>query len=186
MTNAGHRVLWTVVALLLVAAGGAVLAVNLGRWPGADPGGMLLGPGVRRAWRLAAPWGTLAAAVAGLLLALAGQRLLHRELRAARAPARRTLVHPAGRHGRTRVAAPALARALERDLTGDPRIRRARVVLTGDPPRPDLWIRVDIEAGTRTAGLREHVSTAIRRYVDTAGCRPAHLDVTARIDNGRA
>lgn len=184
MTNAAHRVLWTVVALLLVALGGVALALNLGRLPGGDPGAVLLGAELRRSWRLAAPWGALAAAVAGLLAAVSGLWLLLRELRGIDED-RRTLVHP-GRRGRTRLAAAALIRALERDLTGDPRIRRARVVLTGDPHRPDLWLRVEIVAGTRTAGLREHVSTSIRRYVDTAGCRPAHLDVTALVDAGQA
>ncbi|WBB69010.1 hypothetical protein [Micromonospora sp. WMMD812] len=186
MTNAAHRVLWTVVALLLVAVGGVTLALNLGRLPGGDPGGVLLSPGMRRAWRISAPWGALAAVVAGVLAALAGQWLLGRELRAARGPLRRMLAHSGRRRGRTRVPAPALARALERDLTGDPRIRRARVVLSGDPPRPDLWIRVDIAAGARTSGLRDHVATAVGRYVETAGERPAHLDVTARIDPGQA
>ncbi|MET7752468.1 hypothetical protein [Micromonospora sp. NPDC005367] len=185
MTNAAHRVLWTVVALLLVALGGVALALNLGGPPGGDPGGELLGAGPRHSWRLAAPWGALAAAAAGLLAAVSGLWLLLRELRGTGEDRRGTLVHP-GPRGRTRLAAAALTRALERDLTGDPRIRRARVVLTGDPHRPDLWLRVEIVAGTRTAGLREHVSTAIRRYVDTADCRPAHLDVTALVDAGQA
>ncbi|RKF28705.1 hypothetical protein [Micromonospora globbae] len=181
MSNAAHRVLWTALALLLVAAGGVALALNLGLLPGVEPGDVILGAGLRRAWRLAAPWSALAAAAAGLLAAAGGLWLLRRELRAARGAWHGTLARP-GRRGRTRLAAAPLARALERDLTGDPRVRRARVVLTGDPPRPDLWVRVEIAADARTAGLREHVGTAIRRYADTAGCRPAHLDVTARLD----
>ncbi|MGK5740881.1 hypothetical protein [Micromonospora sp. URMC 103] len=183
MTNAAHRLLWTIVALLLVALGGVALALNAGRLPGGD--GVLVGAGLRRAFRLAAPWGTVAAAAAGGLAGLGGLWLLRRELRATRRVWYDTLAHP-GRRGRTRLAAPALARALERDLTGDPRVHRARVVLTGEPPRPDLWIRVDIAAGARTTGLREHVDTAVRRWADTMGCPPAHLDVTARVDAGRA
>ncbi|MFC0505835.1 hypothetical protein [Micromonospora costi] len=181
MTNAAHRLLWTVVALLLVALGGTVLAVNLGRLPGGA--GVLLDAGLRRPFRLAAPWGALALAVVGVLAALAGLWLLRAELGAARGRGYGTLAHP-GRRGRTRLAAGALVRALERDLTGDPRIRRAHVVLTGTPPRPDLWIRVEVAAGTRTAGLREHVDSAVRRYADTMGCRPARLDVTAHVDSG--
>ncbi|WP_165947300.1 hypothetical protein [Micromonospora sp. 15K316] len=180
VTHAAHRVLWTVVALLLVALGGLVLAQSIG-----DPSGVLLGAGLRRSWRLVTPWAPLAAAAAGLLAATSGLWLLHRELRGVAEGRRGTLVHP-GRRGRTRLAAGALARALERDLTGDPRIRRARVVVTGDPHRPDLWLRLEIVAGARTAGLREHVNVALRRYVDTADCRPAHLDVTALVDAGPA
>ncbi|MFI7607828.1 hypothetical protein ACIBTV_22160 [Micromonospora sp. NPDC049366] len=185
MSNAAHRVLWTVLALALVAAGGVGLALNLGGFPGVEPDAPLVGAGLRRAWRLAAPWGALAVVVAGLLAALGGLWLIGRELRGG-GSLRGVLTHRSGRRGRTRLPAAVLVRALERDLTGDPRVRRARVVLTGEPPRPDLWIRMDIAAGARTAGLRDHVATAIRRYGDTAGCRPAHLDVTARIDSGRA
>ncbi|RKN15300.1 hypothetical protein D7147_25965 [Micromonospora musae] len=185
VTHAAHRVLWTVVALLLVALGGVVLAQSLGWLPGGDPSGVLLGTGLRRSWQLATPWAPLAAAAAGLLAATSGLWLLLRELGGVGVGRRGTLVHP-GRRGRTRLAAGALTRALERDLTGDPRIRRARVVLTGDPHRPDLWLRVEIVAGARTVGLREHVNVALRRYVDTADCRPAHLDVTALVDAGQA
>ncbi|MBM0235387.1 hypothetical protein JNW91_28545, partial [Micromonospora sp. STR1_7] len=76
-------------------------------------------------------------------------------------------------------------RALERDLTGDPAGTRARVVLTGAPPHPDVWIRVDLTADAGAAGVREHVHAAVRRFAATAGCQPAHLDVTARIETGR-
>ncbi|MBM0235559.1 hypothetical protein JNW91_29570, partial [Micromonospora sp. STR1_7] len=81
MTDAAHRLLWTIIALLLVAGGTAVLLVGFGAPPGGDPGGAVLGGGLLDGWRLAAPWSTLAATVAGVLTALAGQRLLARELR---------------------------------------------------------------------------------------------------------
>ena len=80
MTNAGHRLLWTIIALLLVAGGAAALTASLGTLPGADPAAVLLSAELVDRWRIAAPWSTLAAAVAGALLALAGQRLLTREL----------------------------------------------------------------------------------------------------------
>lgn len=43
MSNAAHRVLWTALALLLVAAGGVALALNLGLLPGVEPGDVILG-----------------------------------------------------------------------------------------------------------------------------------------------
>ncbi|PWR04981.1 hypothetical protein DKT68_29395 [Micromonospora acroterricola] len=185
MSDAAHRLLWTIVALLLVVGGVAALVVSFGLPSGADPGAPLLGAGLLDAWRLAAPWSTLAAAVAGVLVALAGQRLLARELRRPDQELRGTLSRPGRRPGRTRLATDVLAHALERDLTGNPGVRRARVVLTGAPPRPDVWIRVDLTADARTAGVREHVHAAVRRFATTAGCQPAHLDVTARIEPGR-
>ncbi|MEV4495958.1 hypothetical protein AB0J84_09655 [Micromonospora arborensis] len=185
MTNAGHRLLWTIIALLLVAGGAAALAAGFGTLRGADPQAMLLSPGLLDRWRTAAPWSTLAAAVAGVLIALVGQRLLARELQRPAGSLRGTLSHPGRRPGRTRLAADVLTDALVRDLTGNPGVRRARVVLTGDPPRPDVWIRVDLTADAPAAGVREHVRAAVRRFAATTDCQPAHLDVTARIEPGQ-
>ncbi|MBM0279910.1 hypothetical protein, partial [Micromonospora tarensis] len=75
-----------------------------------------------------------------------------------------------------------LTDALVRDLTGQPRVRRARVLLTGAAPHPDLWIRVDLTADAPAAGVREHVRAAVRRFAATTDCQPAHLDVTARVE----
>ncbi|MFC4020101.1 hypothetical protein ACFOW4_19440 [Micromonospora sp. GCM10011542] len=185
MTNAAHRVLWTVVALLLVACGAVTLAASLGELPGVEPTAALLGTALLDGWRLAAPWSGLAAAVTGALLALAGQRLLDRELRGSARTLRGTLSRPGRRAGRTRMAVDVLARALERDLAAAPGVRLARVVLTGAPPHPDVWIRMDLTADARAADARAHVDAAVRRFAATAGCEPAHLDVTARIAPAR-
>ncbi|MEU8424644.1 hypothetical protein AB0C15_27620 [Micromonospora sp. NPDC048835] len=181
MTNTEHRLLWTIIALLLVLAGAATLATSLG----ANPAAVLLSADLVDRWRSAAPWSTLAAAVAGALVALAGQRLLARELRDPGGTLRGTLSHPGRRPGRTRLPTHVLTDALVRDLTGNPGVRRARVVLTGAPPHPDVWIRVDLTADAPTAVVREHVRGAVRRFAATTDCQPAHLDVTARIEPGR-
>ncbi|MCO1594998.1 alkaline shock response membrane anchor protein AmaP [Micromonospora sp. RHAY321] len=185
MSDAAHRLLWTIVALLLVLGGAAALVVSFGQVPGGDPDAALLGAGLRDAWRLAAPWSTLAAAVTGVLVALAGQRLLSRELRRPGEELRGTLSRRGHHPGRTRLSTEVLAHALERDLTGNPGVRRARVVLTGPPPRPDVWIRMDLTSDARATGVREHVHAAVRRFATTADCQPAHLDVTARIEPAR-
>ncbi|MEU8332723.1 hypothetical protein [Micromonospora sp. NPDC048839] len=184
MTNAGHRLLWTVIALLLVGGGAVALAAGHGSLPGADPQAVVLSVGLLEGWRMAVPWSTLAAAVGGALVALAGQRLLARELRRPAGALRGTLSHPGRRPGRTRLAADVLTDALVRDLTGNPGVRRARVVLTGEPPHPDVWIRVDLTADAATAGVREHVRAAVGRFAATTDCQPAHLDVTAHIEPG--
>ncbi|WP_410809139.1 hypothetical protein [Micromonospora sp. 067-2] len=184
MSDAAHRLLWTIIALLLVAGGGVALAVSFGELPVGDPGAVLLGAGLLNPWRLAAPWSTLAAAVVGVLLALAGLQLLNRAPRRPDRALRGILSHPGRRPGRTRLAAEVLTRALERDLTGNAGVHRARVILSGTPPRPDVWIRVDMTADARAAGVREHVHDAVRRFATTADCQPAHLDVTARIEPG--
>ncbi|MGC4856048.1 hypothetical protein ACLQ24_22295 [Micromonospora sp. DT4] len=185
MTDAAHRLLWTIIALLLVVGGATALAVGSGALPGGDPAAALLPKGLLDAWRLATPWSTLAAAVTGLLAAVAGGCLLRRTVGRPDRAVRGMLSRPGSRPGRTRLDSAVLVRALERDLVGGPGVRRARVVLTGAPPCPDVWIRVDLTADARAAGVREHVHAAVRRFAATAGCRPAHLDVTARIEPAR-
>ncbi|WP_422740214.1 hypothetical protein ACN263_13860 [Micromonospora sp. WMMD729] len=177
MTDAAHRLLWTVVGLLLVAGGTTVLTVD------ADP--VLLGAGLREAWRLATPWSTLAAAVAGLLCAVAGQRLLHRTVRRPEGTLRGVLTRPGVRPGRTRLASDVLVRALERDLVQAAGVRRARVVLSGAAPRPDVQVHLDLAGDARAATVHPYVHAAVRRFARTADCRPAHLDVTAWIEPDR-
>ncbi|WP_433280902.1 hypothetical protein [Micromonospora sp. CA-244673] len=179
MSNAAHRLLWTVLALLLVAAGGTASAVGAGRLPGGDV--PLVGAGPVTWWRAGAPWSALAVAVGGLLLALLGQRLLGAGLRV---PDRLggTLSHPGDGAGRTRVATGVLTDALERDLLRAPGVRRARVVLTGPVTGPDVWVEVRLAPSAGVGAARAHVDAAVRRFADTIGCRPAHLDVTALVD----
>lgn len=179
MSNAAHRLLWTVVALLLVAAGGTALAVGGGRLPGGDS--PLLGAGPLAWWRAGTPWSPLAAAVAGVLLALLGGRLL---VAALRVPDRLagTLVQADDGGGRTRVAGGVLTEALERDLLRSPGTRAARVVLTGPVARPDVWVELRLAPYAEVAAARDQVDAAVRRFAATVGCRPAHLDVTALLD----
>ncbi|MEU1686721.1 hypothetical protein [Micromonospora sp. NPDC005707] len=179
MSNAAHRLLWTVLALLLVAAGGTASAVGAGRLPGGDV--PLVGAGPVTWWRAGAPWSALAVAVGGLLLALLGQRLLGAGLRV---PDRLggTLSHPGDGAGRTRVATGVLTDALERDLLRAPGVRRARVVLTGPVTGPDVWVEVRLAPSAGVGAARAHVDAAVRRFAATIGCRPAHLDVTALVD----
>ncbi|MFG2054608.1 hypothetical protein ACGFI9_11325 [Micromonospora sp. NPDC048930] len=179
MSNAAHRLLWTVLALLLVAAGGIALAVGAGRLPGGDA--PLLGAAAVTWWRAGTPWSPLAVAVGGVLLALLGQRLLVAGLRV---PGRLsgTLAQPGDGDGRTRVASAVLTDALERDLLRAPGTRRARVVLTGPVARPDVWVAVRLAPDADVASARDQVDAAVRRFAATVGCRPAHLDVTALLD----
>ncbi|OKI81574.1 hypothetical protein [Micromonospora sp. CB01531] len=182
MSNAAHRLLWTVLALVFVAAGGTALAVGLGWLPGG--GAPLLGAGPANWWRAGTPWSGLAVAVGGVLAALLGQRLLAAGLRV---PGRLagTLAHPGDGGGRTRVTTEVLTAALERDLCRAPGVRRARVVLTGPVSGPDVWVELRVDPYAGLGAARAHVDAAVRRFAATVGCQPAHLDVTALVDEPR-
>lgn len=193
MTDAGHRVLWTVIGLLLTAVGGAGVAAGLGRLPGTDPGAPLLWSGLLDLWRDVTPWGLVLVAVVGLVLAWLGWHLLYRQLWPRRQPALGWLdLHAAGSpdtasrsyRGSTRVRGSTLAHGLARDLVRVPGVRAAAVTLTGDPVRPALRIRLRLRQVQLTA-VRGHVDAAVSHFTATGGLRPGRLDVTVRVDRDR-
>jgi hypothetical protein len=74
MTNAAHRLLWTVLALVLVTVGATGLALSLGGIPAWTRGAAAWPPAALVAG--GTPWLPLGGALAGLALALLGQRLI--------------------------------------------------------------------------------------------------------------
>lgn len=195
MTHAGNRILWTVIGLLLIAIGVAGILGSLGRLPGTAPDATLLWSGLLDLWRTIAPWGPAVVIGIGLLFALLGYVLLDRQLRDRGGAAMGTFgaEHAAPNDGapgpvpdlpgRTWIRGAVLARGLERDLTRDPLVRRASVLLTGAVSSPDLWIQLHVGPRTRLPAVRDHVRAAVERFRTTSGLDPRHLDVTARIDS---
>jgi hypothetical protein len=198
MSHAAHRLLWTIVGLLLIALGAVGVTANLGQLPGTDVNAPLLWSGLLDLWRNSLPWGPIVVIVLGLLLAWLGFRLLAAQLRTRRGltAAELTLPADAGQGasaagvpapgadlpGRTFVRGTVLAHGLERDLARDPHVRRAFVTLTGDAPRPELWIQLEVGPRARLDAVRDHVGAAVGRFSTTSGLRPRYLDVTARVD----
>jgi hypothetical protein len=196
MSRTNERLLWTVVGVLLVALGGAGIAASFGHLPGTHAHSPLLWSGLLDLWRDIRPWSLVVTIALGLLLALLGAALLSRITR----PQRRARLDELTLHdggapthidggapspdlpGRTRIRASVLARVLERDLTRDPEVRQASVVLTGAAPRPELRIDLRVDPRARLAAVRDRVGAAVERFCTTSGLRPRHLDVTARID----
>lgn len=181
MTNAANRVLWTVIGLLLLAAGVAGVLANRGWLPGVDADSPLAWSGLREWWRDTEPWGLVVVGLLGVVAALLGLLLLLAELR--RRPARALpdlrLAHR--QPGLTRVPGGVIGHGLERDLVRDPGIRAAAVAVTGAAPSPDLWIQLDVEQRADLATVRAHVDDALARFSRTYGLRPRRLDVTARV-----
>ena len=190
MTDAGHRVLWTCLALLLTALGGTVLAVGTGLPAGTDPQAPLLWTGLRRFWHDAAGWGPPVLLLIALLAVAAGAFLLHREWRRPVADADGDLVLravPGGRPtgpGWTRLRGGVLTDGLEQDLIRCPPVRGARVTLLGAPPDPQLHIDLRVSETAPLPAVRDHVCAAVARFGETSGWRPSRLDITARFTAG--
>ncbi|WP_326558263.1 hypothetical protein [Micromonospora sp. NBC_01796] len=194
MSHAGNRVLWTVIGLLLTALGAAAAVANLGHLPGIDERAPLIWTAFRGVFRDISPWGPIVTIALGLILAYLGWTLLRRQLRPASDPAMdeydlravtgdRAAADGSG-PGITVVQGSSLADGLERDLTRDPQIRRASVWLTGDPPSPEVRIKLYVSPQAPLSALREYVQAAVDRFAATSGLRPRHLDITARVDAG--
>lgn len=180
MTNAANRVLWTVLGLLLTAAGVAGVLVSQGWLPGVDRHSPVLWPDLLEWWREIDPWGLLGVGLLGVVAAVIGLILLLAELRRRAAPALGELRLSDERPGRTRIRSAVIGHGLERDLARDPGIRAAAVALTGTAPRPEVWLRLDLEPQADLTTIRDHVGDALDRFARTYGLQPRRLDVTAR------
>jgi hypothetical protein len=181
MTSSANRTLWTIVGLVLTAAGVVGVLVSRGWLPGADRDAPLLWPALLEWWRDIDPWGLVGVGLLGLVVAVLGLILLASELRRRAAPALDELRLARERPGTTRVRGSAVGHGLERDLARNPGIRDAAVAITGTAPRPDLWIRLDVEQQADLATIRKQVGGALDRFSRTYGLHPRRLDVTARV-----
>lgn len=181
MTNAANRVLWTVVGLVLAAAGAAGVLASFDYLPGTDADAPLLSPALRERWREVEPWGLWGIGLLGLVLAVLGLILLIAELRRPGGPVLGELHLLPDRPGDTRVRGRVVRHGLERDLARDREIRTAAVTVTGAAPRPDLSIRLDLEPRADLATVRDYVTGALDRFSRTYGLQPRRLEVTARV-----
>jgi hypothetical protein len=181
VTDTANRVLWTVVGLVLLAAGVVGVLVNRDWLPGTDAEAPLLWPDLVDWWRDLDPWGLIGLGLLGAVVAVLGLILLLAELRRGGGPQLRELRLANQRPGHTRVRGPVVGRGLERDLARSPGVRNAAVSVTGTAPRPELWIRLDVDRQVDLGTVRQQVDRALDRFTRTYGLRPARVDVTTRV-----
>lgn len=86
-----------------------------------------------------------------------------------------------GQAGRTLVRGPAIAKAVERDLSRLPGVRKALVGLYGHRDDVELRTQLDIVDDIPVEQVRGGVQRSIDRFAGTTGMRPRELDVTLRI-----
>ncbi|GAA4440474.1 hypothetical protein [Phytohabitans houttuyneae] len=189
MTNAANRTLWTIIGVLLLAAGVAGILAYYNRFFGVTLPSAVLWPAFVDWWRDIDPWGPIIVIAAGLLVAWLGLLLLRAELRTT---GQRPLpdLHtdePLGTDaddavgGRTTVRADALVRALRSDLARQHGIHAAKVKIGGTPTVPRLAVRLDLPADTQMTRVRETVDAAVTRFTTTSGLQLTSTEVTSRI-----
>ena len=181
MSDGANRALWAVIGVVVLAAGVMLGLLHFGLVAGVAPSTELLSDDLLALWRNADGWNLPVLAAVGVLLFAAGLWLFGRQFRRRSAPGLMNLVTrgEAEVRWRTRVRSAALLRALERDLV-DRKIVAAHVVMTGRPPQPNAWVRLDVAPGVVVSDVHERVEQCVDRFAATTGLRPRSLEVTVR------
>jgi hypothetical protein len=188
-----NRLLWTIIAALLLAGGLFGLLAGTGALPTVDRQSTVLTPQVISAWNSNETLATTLTIVGGVLLALVGLLMLRVLLRRPGGPTIGDLEVqqwpepvaaeplPVERAGRTTVTSRALHHALRRDLETSRQIRRAGIRLTGPTHHPQLEVRLAVLPGADIVRVADHLDQAIDRFATTSGVRPDIADVNVRI-----
>lgn len=196
--NTGNRILWSVLGLMLLAAGiGGVLA-SLDRLPWLDADAPLLSSDLVSAWRRWGVWAPILSTAIGLALALLGFALVRAQTRPAGGPSLPELAvsevagrgRAAGGHepaaavaGTTLVASRTLARALSKDLMRNRSVDSASAHLSGTADDPRLRLHLSLLPGADLGRMHEYVDAALERFNATSGLRSRVADVDVRIVN---
>jgi hypothetical protein len=186
MTASANRVFWSLVAVLLIAAGVIGTLVSLGHLPGTDRHVTLMTDAMSARWHTWRYWAPIVVIAAALVVAIAGAMLIRGEIRRGRG-------RPVGEvvfaddapdiavNGRTRVDGTTLRDALERDLQNDPRVTHATVRMTGHPDQPQLHLRLAVKAGAELPEVHSHVDAAIARFRTTTKLDPRVRETVIKV-----
>ena len=185
-----NRVLWTVIGVLVLAAGVLGLLAGFGVLSSVDKSRTVLTQGMANTWNGNRSLSLAITIVVGVVLVLLGILLLRSMLRRPGGASMDDLhiqqpetgePAPAQRHGSTDVASRALRQAFEEDLEGDQQVRRAAVRLTGPTDHPQLLVRLAVTQDADIARLAGHLDEAVDRFTITSGVRPELSDVVVRL-----
>ncbi len=195
MTRA-NRVLWTVIALILMAAGVIGILVNLGHFPGTDKDVPLLTDRINSQFRSWDGWAVGVTIAAGVVIAVLGIALIRAESRrrGGKSMPDLTFAHtldelnPADAaagavpiRGSVQVSGRTLRHALQQDLQKDPRIKHAGVRLTGRPAQPRLHLDLAVTASADLPTVHEYVAGAVTRFRTTSQLQPTLAETTIRL-----
>lgn len=185
--DTANRVLWTVIGVVLLVAGGLTVAASAGWLPGANADSPLLWDALIEQWRDWEPWVWVAVAVLGAVLVWLGVLLIRGQLRRGGGHAMSDLVieAPDGR-GRTVVGRSTLAHATEQDLEHIRSIDGAAVGLFRDGDGTEVRARLDVRGDTSLSDVAGDVGKAFSRFATTSGLGLGAVDVTVRVDGGAA
>lgn len=180
-----NRVLWSIIGVVLIAAGALTAAASMGWLPGAETESPLLWAEVIEQWQAWEPWVWLVVAVIGLLLAWLGWRLIRAQFSVGGGHRMRDLKidAPDGR-GHTVVGRSTLAHATEQELERLPGVDDAAVRLLGEHREPEVQARLEVRSDASLSAVASGVSEALDRFTATSGLSPETVDVTVELAGG--
>ncbi len=185
-----NRLLAILIGLLLLAAGGAGLALGFGALGSSYAQMAPEPPAIEQLALCPSQNGLIGLALAGLLALLVGLVLLRAELRVPGQPRMADLHYSLSSaelrvgHGRTVVRAGGLEHGIRESLQSLPAVVRAHAQLAGNSGRPNLLIDLDMEAHTQLSTLKSEMAQAIERFRLTSGKKPS-TEVQIRLVNAR-
>jgi hypothetical protein len=190
MMDRGNRILWSCIAVALLAVGLAGLLAGMDVVGSGSGQTTLLPQQVVRLWQQAGTGALAELAAAGLALSLCGALLVRAQLASGRLGTAGLEVpsHPDGppaQRGRTAVSGPTIERGFERDLRRIPSVQGARVRMSGGAGRLIIVARIDVVADANIQSLQGAIRHAIGRLTVTNGASPGAVDVTIRLHGRR-
>jgi hypothetical protein len=163
-TIRGNRIGLTVVAVLLLLAGAAIVTVNQQVFGTAAAAGRIY-PQQVSSWVHGHHWIFWVLALAALVVALLALRWLLVQLRTDRVHqlVMDTESDLTPGSGRTSLAADAVAAAVADQAGSITGVRRAAAVLSGPRDAPELWLDVTVDENADSAGIRALLSSTVIR-----------------------
>lgn len=188
MSDRANRVVWVLVAMLLMAAGGVGLSFSLGAWGASSAHADIITSTVVRWWQEGGWMSFASAAFIGLVVFVLGAALVRGQL--TRNEGRSRLddfeldgangPDPAHR-GHTTVRAASLSHALEGDLERIPGVARALVGLFGSPRDAEIHARLRINDSVDLGHIAEEVRESLVRLRHSTGVSPSDVDITVTL-----
>ncbi|MGQ0630027.1 MAG: hypothetical protein ACT4P1_03230 [Sporichthyaceae bacterium] len=178
MIDRVNRVLWTVLAVLLLSGGALGALASLGHVAGTDTDSPLLWDWAIERWRDAGVAAPLTVAGLGVLLVVLGVLLSRAQLPARRRQLETLQLGGPAQRGATSVRGGALPGALAEDLQRLDQVHAAQVSVHGGWEQATVALRLDIAAGTVVDSLAAAVRECLARFTATTGVQVRELEVT--------
>lgn len=180
--DAGNRVLWTIIGVVLLAAGALGVVAWAGWLPGTETDSPLLWSALIEQWQDWEPWVWVAVAAVGVIVALLGLWLIGGQLQRSGGPAMTDLEidAPDGR-GRTVLGRSTLTHATQQDLEHIPGVQNAAIRLLSNHGGPEVRARLEVGSDASLSAVATDFRESLSRFTATSGLGPEAVDVTVRV-----